>query len=84
MSDCKHEPWMQPAHPKLGIEERPWTVSGMLSPPAYVCKLCGLVYVERRHMEAFQRSAERAASGEATTVGDVLAAELRKGKGPKA
>lgn len=83
MSDCKHEPWMQPENPSMGLPERPWDISGMLKPSAYVCKHCGVVYVPLEVREAFQRSAERAAKGEVPTVGSVIASAMR-GKKPNA
>ena len=78
MSDCKHEPWMHPGAPAFGLEPKPWDVSGMLKPPAYVCKHCGLCYVPAEVREAFQRSAEAAAEGRQRTVGTTMAEALRQ------
>ena len=80
MTDCKHEPWMHPGSQVVGIESKPWDVSGFLKPPAYVCKHCGVCYVPIEIREAFQRSAEAAGRGEQPTVGSVLAAGLRRRK----
>lgn len=83
MSECKHEPWMHPGNELLGIDPRPWDVSGMLKPPAHVCKHCGVCYVPAEVREAFQRSAEKASTGRQHTVGSTIAEALqrRKAKG---
>lgn len=80
MTYCKHEPWIHPGNEMMGIAPKPWDVSGILKPPAYVCKLCGVVYVTAEHREAFQRSAEAASRGEVPTGGSILAAALRRRK----
>lgn len=80
MSDCKHEPWMQPPQPNMGLPERPWDVSGMLKPPAYVCRHCDVVYVPAEIREAFQRNAEETAQGKRPTVGSTIASAIRRRK----
>lgn len=83
MAECnesptgKHEPWIYPGNPRVGEKPRPYDVSGLLKPPAFVCKHCQLVYVERATMEAYLRSAERVARGEATTFRDKIAEAMR-------
>jgi hypothetical protein len=72
-----HEPWMQPGNLELGIGPRPFDVSGLLKPPAFVCKHCQLVYVLRETMEMYVRSAERAKTGTVPTVGSRLRDALR-------